>query len=299
MVILAYVKEEKERRERGEEKSERTGVFTTGIVAVAGGRRIVLYATGHQHAGENLTDVLALRAPALPPPMQMCDGLERNLPAVLATVVANCLTHCRRRFVDVVGSFPAEVRHVVDELAIVYQNDAKAKAESMSPAARLLFHQKESGPVMERLKAWLDDLLATKKVEPNSSLGGAVLYATKRWERLTLFLRREGAPLDNTETERMLKRAILHRKNSLFYKTQNGADVGDILMSLIATARANGADPFDYLTEMQRHAREVAANPAEWMPWNYRETLARLPRVQNAPPPAASPPPPRPAPPPA
>ena len=299
MVILAYLKEEKERRARGEEKSERTGVFTTGIVAVAGGRRIVLYATGHQHAGENLTDVLSLRDPALPPPMQMCDGLERNLPDVLKTVVANCLTHGRRQFVDVANSFPEEVRHVVDELAIVYKNDARAKAESMSLAARLLFHQRESGPVMDRLKTWLDDLLVTKKVEPNSSLGGAVHYAIKRWERLTLFLRREGAPLDNTETERMLKRAILHRKNSLFYKTQNGADVGDVLMSLIATARANGADPFDYLTEMQRHAKEVAKNPAEWMPWNYRETLARLRRT-SAPPPssAASPPaPPPPAPP--
>jgi transposase len=276
MVILAFLKEERERLERGEDPSERTGIFTTGIVAVCGGRRIVLYATGRRHAGENLLEVLRRRAPGLEPPLQMCDGLERNLPGELQTVVSNCLVHCRRQFVDVVAGFPEEVRHVLDELAIVYRNDARARTESMSPAARLLLHQQESGPVMQRLEAWFGGLLAQRKVEPNSGLGKAIHYAQKRWERLTLFLRREGAVLDNNEAERILKRAILHRKNSLFYKTQNGARVGDIYMSLIATARLNGADPFDYLTELQRNANAVAAAPGEWMPWNYRETLARI-----------------------
>ncbi len=81
--------------------------------------------------------------------------------------------------------------------------------------------------------------------------------------------------MDNNLTERMLKKAILHRKNSLFYKTANGAAVGDLYMALIATAKLAKAEPFDYLNELQRHAGEVAANPAEWMPWNYRETLGR------------------------
>ena len=55
----------------------------------------------------------------------------------------------------------------------------------------------------------------------------------KHWIRLTLFLREAGAPLDNNVCERALKKAILHRKNSLFYKTQNGARIGDLFMSLI------------------------------------------------------------------
>jgi transposase len=52
-----------------------------------------------------------------------------------------------------------------------------------------------------------------------------------------------GAPLDNTICERVLKRAVLHRKNSLFYKTTNGAGVGDFFMSLIQTAELRGDDP--------------------------------------------------------
>src|ERR1035437_8432285 len=82
--------------------------------------------------------------------------------------------------------------------------------------------------------------------------------------------------LDNNLCERALKRAVLHRKNALFYRTLHGAEVGDLFMTLIPTCELCGANSFDYLTELQRHARELTANPAEWMPWNYRETLARL-----------------------
>ena len=55
-----------------------------------------------------------------------------------------------------------------------------------------------------------------------------------------------------------------------------GALLGNLFMSLIHTCQLCDANSFDYLVELQRHARELAARPAEWMPWSYRETLARL-----------------------
>lgn len=85
-----------------------------------------------------------------------------------------------------------------------------------------------------------------------------------------------GAPLDNNVVERALKKAILHRKNSLFYKTLHGAEVGDLYMSLIHTCELNGVNSFDYLTELQRHSSGLRRAPAGWMPWNYRETLAQM-----------------------
>jgi len=96
--------------------------------------------------------------------------------------------------------------------------------------------------------------------------GEAITYLLKHWEPLTLFLRQPGAPLDNNVCERALKKAILHRKNSLFYKTGNGARVGDLYMSLIHTCELNDANPFEYLTELQKNAAELAQNPAAWMP---------------------------------
>jgi hypothetical protein len=213
----------------------------------------------------------------LAPPIQMCDALSRNLklPAELGVIVGHCLAHGRRRFVAVAENFPEPCRHVLQQLGAVYANDAQARQRGLSPQQRLRFHQQHSQPVMDELEAWLQAQLAEKRVEPNSGLGTAMTYLLKHWERLTLFLRQAGAPLDNNVCERALKKAILHRKNSLFYKTQNGARVGDLFMSLIHTAELCGANPFDYLTQLQRHAEELAAAPAQWMPWNYRQAVDR------------------------
>ena len=72
-------------------------------------------------------------------------------------------------------------------------------------------------------------------MEPNSGLGTAISYLLKYWDRLALFLRQAGAPLDNNVCERALKKSILHRRNSLFYMTINEARIGDLFMSLIHT----------------------------------------------------------------
>lgn len=273
MQVLALQAELRASAADDDASDKRTGIFTSGIVAMADGRRIALFFTGRQHAGENLADVLKQRAAQRPPPMQMCDGLSRNLPKELQVILGNCLVHGRRQFVDVFDDFPEQCRHVLEAFRDVYRHDATTKAQGMSPQERLAYHQANSAPVMDALKLWLDAQIVDRKVEPNGRLGKAIIYLQKRWQPLTLFLRRPGAPLDNNVCEQALKQAIIHRKNSLFYKTENGARVGDTFMSLIHTTKLCGANPFDYLTELQRHANEVERNPAAWLPWNYRETL--------------------------
>lgn len=270
MKILEHLKENEERKK----EKERTGTFTTGIVAQTGEHRIALFFTGREHAGENLTRVLLEREGQRGPPLQMCDGLDRNLPQKpLRTILGNCLAHGRRNFVDVVGSFPQEVRYVLEVLRKVFRYDALSREEKMSPAKRLLYHQEHSGPLMEELKVWMEDQIAQKKVELNSALGEAIRYMQKRWEPLTLFLREAGAPLSNNIAERALKKAILHRNNALFYKTENGADAGDVYMTLIHTAELSRINPFEYLSEILRHPREVAENADAWLPWNYRQAV--------------------------
>jgi len=260
------------------ETSDRTGVFTSGIISVLEDIRIALFFTGHRHAGENLAAVLKQRACELGRPLQMCDALSRNLPDLpeeLQTIVAHCLAHARRQFVDVAMNFPDECLHVLLILKEVYTNEALAKDQGLSAEQRLKFHQAESGPKMDELKTWLTEQIEQHKVEPNSGLGEAITYMLKYWEQLTLFLHQPGAPLDNNVCEQALKKAILHRKNAYFYKTQNGARVGDLFMSLIHTCELNSVNPFDYLTELQTHANELSAHPADWMPWNYRDTLQK------------------------
>lgn len=266
--------------EEGNEADQRTGLFTSGVVALRGGYRVALFFSGRRHAGENLAEVLKLRAAQLPPPIQMCDALSRNLPGTLQTILGNCLAHARRQFVDVYDRFPEQCRYLLEALAVVYRNDAIARERQLSPEARLQFHQEASRPAMQQLHAWLTRQLDEKLTEPNSALGSAIRYVLRHWEKLTLFLRQAGAPLDNNLCERALKKAILHRKNALFYKTQNGARVGDLFMSLIYTCQLNEVNSFDYLTQLQEHADQAAARPELWMPWNYRAALTGQPSEQ-------------------
>lgn len=256
--------------------AKRKGIFTSGMVAVSQDHKIGLFFTGRNHAGENLADLLAKRQADLGPPIQMCDALSRNVPDDFKTLLANCMSHGRRRFVDVYDNFPDECNHVLDVLAKVYKNDADATEQNLSDDQRLEYHQNHSGLLMKDLRNWFDEQFEEKKVEPNSGLGYAIKYMCNHWEALTLFLRVAGAPLDNNICERALKKAILNRKNALFYKTERGARVGDLFMSLIHTCELSGANCFEYLVALRQHAWQVKARPDQWMPWNYKQTAAEI-----------------------
>jgi hypothetical protein len=255
---------------------ERTGLFTTGIVARTAAGPIALFGSGRQHAGENLADLLERRDPSLAPPIQMCDGLDRNRPAEHAVVEANCLAHGRRHIVDEIENHPDICAHVLEQIGKVFANEAICRRDAITGDARLALHQGASAPVMTDLHAWMTALFATKRVEPNSTLGGALRYLLDRWDRLTLFLRVADAPLENNAVERILKLAIRQRRASLFYRTMHGAFVGDIYTALIVTTHLHRGDPFRYLTALFTHHKAVAAAPHDWLPWNYERALTRL-----------------------
>jgi hypothetical protein len=176
---------------------ERSGVFTSGIISMHQRHAIALFFTGPKHAGENLQDVLAHRARALNPPLQMCDALSRNMSPEFEAIIAHCLAHGRRKFFELLNNFPEQCRYVLETLRDVYQYDALSKKNALSPEQRLTFHQTHSGPLMDALHEWMTKQLEEKTVEPNSSLGEAIAYMLNHWDKLTLFLRVPGAPLDN------------------------------------------------------------------------------------------------------
>lgn len=255
---------------------ERTGLFTTGIVSITEAGPIALFFTGRKHAGENLSQLLDERASRLAPPIHMCDGLDRNRPKGHDVVEANCASHGRRHIVDEADNFPKECRHVLELLGKVFANEKICRKRKLSAEERLLFHQQRSAPVMTELKTWMKAQLDEKRIEPNSGLGEAFNYMLKRWDKITLFLRVPGAPLENNICERALKKAIQHRNASLFYRTLRGAHVGDMYMALIYTAELHRENPFGYLTALQLHETAVAEHPEDWLPWTFRATIARL-----------------------
>jgi transposase len=267
--VLSLIKEN-----QSEPPPERKGMYTT-VLRFEGEFPVSLYFTGRHHAGENLDAILVLRDPSLPPIQWMSDGLAANTPKQHKdqALDISCLVHGRRQFVDIDGFFPYECARVIDAIAEIYQHEAHCKQQRLTPAGRLAYHQEHSGPVMEALKDWMEQQIEDKRVEPNSRLGGAFDYLLKRWESLTRFLEIPGAPLDNNAAERALKMILRYRKNSLFYRNEHGAYVGDVLTSLIETCRLAGANPLDYLSALMENRSAMFADPTAWLPWNYRNDL--------------------------
>ena len=264
MKVLSFIQQQ-------DPENTRKGIYTTGIVSKFEDHRIALFMTGRNHAGENLNDLLKRRASGLSPPIQMCDAASRNASADFEAIMSNCLAHARRQFVELINSFPDECAHVIEQLGKVYHYDALTRQQKLSPDERLAYHQQNSGPVMSALESWCKEQMADNIVEPNSGLGKAINYMLKRWEKFIRFLQMPGAPLDNNICERALKYAICHRKNALFYKTQRGACVGDLFMSLIHTCQLAGINPLEYITWLLKNVRQLEKSPRDYMPWNYRQ----------------------------
>jgi hypothetical protein len=260
--ILSCLKENKERKEQ-----ERRGTQTSGLVIEVGGRTIALYANGRRHAGENLGELLKGRSAELGKPIQMSDALAANWSGRKETVEAKCLAHARRKFIEIESSFPRECGRALEAIGEVYRVEAETKG--MGAEGRLEHHRACSGPVMAELREWIGQEIADRRTEPNSGLGQAFRYVLNHWDGLTRFLAVAGAPIDNNIAERALKRAVLLRKNALFYKNEHGATVGAILLSLIETCRLNGVSAWEYLLTLTRNRSEARANPAAYLPWSY------------------------------
>lgn len=250
-------------------KSARRGMYTTGIVSKVGLFMIYLFISGRCHSGENMSKLMALRSPDLAPIMRMADALQSNFPKTFEEILCLCLAHGRRKFYEIFDYFPGECRIVIDVLALVYHYDELTKKERMTMQQRLEYHQKHSAPILKALQEWLTQ--QQPLAEPNGSLFKAYNYLLKHWSGLTRFLEVAGAPLDNSIVERTLKIPIRTRKNSLFYKNENGARVGGILTSIIHTCAMAGENPIDYLITLQYNRSALSKTPEAWLPWNYRQ----------------------------
>ena len=254
---------------------ERTGMHTTALVVRTGEHTVILYYSSRCHAGENLQGLLEKREAGLAKPLVMSDALASNAVVDEAILIrCHCLAHGRRKFSDLVESFPQECRVVLEILGQVFDHDEQARQDQLSPAARLAYHQARSQPLLEGLKTWLTRQLGEHLVEPNSALGKAIRYLQTHWETLTRFVSIPGAPLDNNLAERALKLFIRQRNNSLVYKNTHGAYIASVLTSLIATCLYAGVNAVEYLVALQEHRTEVFADPAAWLPWTYATSRA-------------------------
>ena len=268
--ILSLMKENKESKDL-----DRKGMYTTGIIAT-GEHPIVLFFSGRDHSGDNATKIIRQREDGLEALVKLCDALNMNNLAdesITNYVDANCNSHARRKFDEIKEFFPEGCAFPMEQFQALYKNEAYTKKMGMSKKKRLRYHQQHSTSIMNDLKTWAEKQLKEGLVEPNSSLGKACRYLLNHWNKLTLFLRVAGVPLDTNAVERILKYMILLRKNSLFFKNTHGAYVGSLLMSMIATCEMNKVNPIHYFDAMQNHKSRVFKAPEKGLPWNTHRLL--------------------------
>lgn len=298
---------------------------TTAFISIHDDKKIHLFFTGCNTAGQNVDAILEQRT-SKDPIIAMMDASTSNIPKEMTIPVSKqipasmglepvlpdpqsvkasvaitpeplinkdlrshvdeeltarfilcfCLAHGRRKFFEVFNFFDKQCDLVLDIIGKVYGHDAHCKAKKYTPEQRLLYHQTHSAPLMAILYQWLNNQLVYELAEENSGFGKATKYLLKHWELFTTFLRVAGSPLDNSWAERAIKIAIRHRRNSLFYRTSHGAQVGDCLMSIIYTCQQNKVNAFEYLNALQRNAERVKESPEFWLPWNYQQNLLQL-----------------------
>ena len=260
---------------RAGKKRIRTGVYSSVCLAItAAGQRLILFQTNLGHAGEWMEEILQGRDPQLATPIIMSDALSANRVIGTPTVVAFCNSHGRRNFAELSEQHPRLVLKVLQLYGQIWVNDDHCKAQGLNDSERRAYHEEHSLPAMQQIRQLSEQQLASEQdeqsaVEPNSNLGKAMSYFIKHFDELSAFCRIPGTPIDNNESERALKLIIRGRKNSLFHQTAVGANIADVICSILVICHEQGIDAKDYLVAVQQNQLQVKASPEKWLPWNY------------------------------
>lgn len=166
-----------------------------------------------------------------------------------------CWAHARRKFFDAKST---DGRRSAAMLAMVGElYDVERRAKDLDEAARLDLRRRESLPILERIKAWLDD--EVRVVLPRSPMAGAIRYTLNQWDALCVYTTQGFLAIDNNAAERALKRVAIGRKNWLFAGNDRAGQTAATLYSLIASAERHGVDPQRYLTGV---LAKIASTPA-------------------------------------
>ena len=195
-----------------------------------------------------------------------------------------CWAHARRKFFD---AKPTDGKRSAQMLALVGElYDVERQAKSLDEAARLELRQRASVPVLDRIKAWLDE--EGQVVLPRSPMAGAIGYALNQWDALSIYATQGFLAIDNNAAERALKRVAIGRKNWLFAGNDRAGQTAATLYSLIASAERHGVDPQRYLTSVLAKITTTPASELEqFLPdvWKARNAVDPTP---DRPPPQAS-----------
>lgn len=280
--------------------SIRTGINTTAVLGYQDGNIVVVYMSGRKHQGENAHDLNLLKSTHL-------DSIRMSDAATKATSthpfpardergfvlsggektlidsrihVAHCLTHLRNKFADLRSHAPELCSSILDIIGQIYDVEEEAKCNGLIPMERLSLHKSKSQPLVTKLQEIISAELNSKKWLPREPIGQALKYASDHFKACTAFLVLPGCPLDTNDAERAIIPVVRHRQSSYSYQTNTGALVGDISMSLAASALRANKNPIDYIAKCLEFKEDISTNPQLWLPWCYEERWKYLKQLR-------------------
>ena len=181
-----------------------------------------------------------------------------------------CLAHARRKFDEIEHTGPnAKARYVLSLMRKLY--DIEDRAKTMSVSERQALRDRESRPLWDELRAWLDQKMITEL--PKSRLRGAMEYLLNRWGAFVLYLDDGAIPIDNNRCEAVFKDPILGRKNWLFLGNEDSGMTSAIMYTLTSTCKRLCMDPYAYLLDVFERIPSASAvelrnllpdRPADW-----------------------------------
>jgi transposase len=186
------------------------------------------------------------------------------------TNLVNCNAHARRKFEPIAQGAKGHglAKEALRFYKQLYKVERDAKNNKLSSEQRYVLRQKESKPLLEKFKKWLDEIYPT--VLPQSPLGKAINYCIKLWPGLTRFLADGRLEIDNNRTEQEIKPLVIARKNFLFAASVDGAKALCMHFSFIRTAKAHGLDPYHYYVKLLKSLPHCASveDYEKLLPWN-------------------------------
>ena len=193
-----------------------------------------------------------------------------------------CMAHARRKFMDVVkaqGKKNGSAQKALNYIRKLYRIEKEAREKGLSPDERYQVRQKESKPILNQFKNWLDR--AALRTPPKGLLGKAIAYTLNQWDRLVGYIEDGRLSIDNNGAENTIRPFVVGRKNWLFAGTPEGAEASALLYSLIETARANNLEPYAYLRFIFEKLPTAASlqDYEALLPWNLTPEQLEIPRA--------------------
>jgi hypothetical protein len=160
---------------------------------------------------------------------------------------AACVAHARRKVFNARDNHPAHATMLLAMFQELYDIDDRAK--TLSPIERQHLRDAEARPIWKRMRDYLGSA-AVGNVMPKEPFGQALTYLRNQFEHLLVYLDDGLLPIDNNETEQLMKQVALGRKNWMFIGSVAAGYRAADLMSLVSSAARNDLDVFLYVKDV-------------------------------------------------